>query len=419
MNKVWRNWMKSGISQKKPNREHNHFLRYYFPVFLVAILILTIMSINVLLRQIREDVQVVPDLYAKNLGAPINRDVDQYLGQYVREQILPHTNFPMIFTDSTKTPASWENLNVEQKLFEQLTAAEQRYLHKMVRRMENQKTVIPLRGSITNNAIVGYVFYDESSTMKNLRRIPYIEGTFILLFAALAIYIITVIRRQEKSLIWVGMAKETAHQFGTPLSSLSGWLMMMQEYAKVGDTEAIAKTITDMDADVKRLQLAANRFGKVGSNIKLKVSHLDALISPTVEYIRRRLPQRSNAVQLVVEHANPHVEVKVDPDLFSWALENVIKNSMDALKNSAGLITIKTFQRKKNIHIQISDTGCGMAKSKFRDIFEPGITSKERGWGLGLSLARRIIEDYHQGKIRVLESELNKGTTIEIILPGV
>lgn len=143
------------------------------------------------------------------------------------------------------------------------------------------------------------------------------------------------------------MAKETAHQFGTPLSSLSGWLMMMQEYAKVGDTEAIAKTITDMDADVKRLQLAANRFGKVGSNIKLKVSHLDALISPTVEYIRRRLPQRSNAVQLVVEHANPHVEVKVDPDLFSWALENVIKNSMDALKNNAGLITIKTFQRKK------------------------------------------------------------------------
>lgn len=164
--------MKSGISQKKPNREHNHFLRYYFPVFLVAILILTIMSINVLLRQIREDVQVVPDLYAKNLGAPINRDVDQYLGQYVREQILPHTNFPMIFTDSTKTPASWENLNVEQKLFEQLTAAEQRYLHKMVRRMENQKTVIPLRGSITNNAIVGYVFYDESSTMKIFAEYP-------------------------------------------------------------------------------------------------------------------------------------------------------------------------------------------------------------------------------------------------------
>jgi hypothetical protein len=411
--------MKSGIAPKKPSREHNRFLRYYFPVFLIAILIGTIVSINTLLKHSREDVQVVPDLYAKNLGAPINRDVDQYLGQYVREQIIPYTNFPMVFTDSTKTPASWENIDIPQMPFEQLSDAQQRQLKRMVKRMEKQKTIIPLKVNPDSDQVVGYVFFDESATIKHLRRVPYIEGLFILFFAALGIYIITTIRHQEKSLIWVGMAKETAHQFGTPLSSLSGWLMMMRSYADSGDTEAIGKTIDDMDADVQRLQLAANRFGKVGSNIKLQQRSLDAAIAPTVDYFTRRLPQRSNAISLQVQHQDPALQVRVDPDLFSWALENVIKNSMDALKGKAGSITISTFRRKGNVVIRICDTGCGMAKSKFRDIFEPGITSKERGWGLGLSLARRIVEDYHAGRIRVAESEIDKGTTIEMTIPEV
>lgn len=411
--------MKPGSAPKKPNRENNRFLRYYFPVFLIAILIGTIVSINTLLRDIREDVQVVPDLYAKNLGAPINRDVDQYLGQYVREQIIPYTNFPMVFTDSAKTPASWENIDIPQKPFDQLDETQQNQLRRMVHRMEKQKTIIPLKVNPASNQVVGYVFFDESSTIKQLRRVPYIEGLFILFFAGLGIYIITTIRRQEKSRIWVGMAKETAHQFGTPLSSLSGWLLMMRTYVASGDTEAIAKTIDDMDTDVQRLQLAANRFGKVGSNIKLQESRLDAVIAPTVDYFTRRLPQRSNVISLQVRHENPDLMVRVDPDLFSWALENVIKNSMDALKGKAGSITIASMRRKNNVLIRICDTGCGMAKSKFKDIFEPGITSKVRGWGLGLSLSRRIIEDYHAGRIRVAESEIDKGTTIEITIPEV
>ena len=407
--------MKSGKLQKKTNRR-NQFVTFYFIVGSVMLLIFFILYSNMLLTDIRKDVKVVPDLYSKFLGLPADVNLEHFLFQYFMEEIIPNIDYPIILTDSLKIPFSWENIEIEHKEYSELDERQQRILTTMVKRMDAQGTVIPLKFNKDDKKIYSYVYYGDSDTMKRLKMMPYIDMTLIIVFVLLGIYGIVSLKKTEKDLLWVGLAKETAHQFGTPLSSLSGWLDVLDMKFQDKDDEEIREMLSFMKGDITRLSKIASRFGKIGSVMKHQNCILHDLIEDTVAQYQRRLPKESRKIELSFDSSIKGKQINIDPDLIIWTLENLIKNALDAMQNKSGKITVKAFEKNNKTYIHISDQGVGLTKLMYKKIFLPGTTSKARGWGLGLSLAHRIVEDYHHGKIRVLESEVGKGTTFEVVL---
>lgn len=411
--------MKSGKLQKKASNR-NRLLQVYFVVGSLLLIVFFVAYTNILLNNIKKDVQIVPDLYSKFLGLPADVDLEQFLFQYFMEEILPGIDYPIILTDSLKIPFSWENIEIERRKFSELNLKQQKILLKMVKKMESQNSVIPLKFKQEDEKVYSYVYYGDSETMKRLKMMPYIEMILILIFVLLGVYGIYTIKRNERDILWVGLAKETAHQFGTPLSSLSGWLnILSMKIEEKGNDPEMLTMLNYMNVDIDRLNKIASRFGKVGSDIKHQKFNLHNIILDTIDHFKRRLPSISNKITIKFESEIEEKDIRIDPDLIKWTLENMIKNSIDAMQNKGGEITVKAFSLNNKIFIHIKDEGNGLPKAKFKKIFYPGITSKERGWGLGLSLAKRIVEDYHNGKIRVLESELGKGTTFEIVLTEV
>jgi len=389
-------------------------MTFYFAVGSLLILLFFIIYTNSLLNNIKKDVQVVPDLYSKFISLPDDVNLEDFLLQYFMSEIIPKIDYPIILADSLKKPFSWENIKVEKKPFSQLGEKQQKYILKKIKKLEAQKAMIPLKYNLESDKVFSYVYYGESKTMKQLRIMPYLEIGLMLFFVILGVYGLTSMRRTERDLLWVGLAKETAHQFGTPISSLLGWLdILSTKFEEKGDDPEMVTMLNYMKTDIDRLHNVASRFGKVGSTITHNPSDLHQIILETVEHFRRRLP---NQTKLEFESKIKDMEFKFDPDLIKWTLENMLKNAIDAMQEKNGKITVNAFRNDNKTIIRIKDEGVGLPKSMYKRIFYPGITNKERGWGLGLSLAKRIIEDYHHGKIRVLESKINEGTTFEIIL---
>ncbi len=252
-----------------------------------------------------------------------------------------------------------------------------------------------------------YIYYDDSYALKQLRVLPYIEFGIIVLFVLIALAAISIAQRSEQDRLWAGLSKETAHQLGTPISSLIAW----QELLKA--TYPDDKLIPEMKADIYRLQAIADRFSKIGSKPELTDTPVMPLIEQTVSYMRRRM-SKSVRIELNAD-IDEDTLAALNPTLFQWVLENLIKNSVDAM-DANGTISIHTGRENDRINIDVTDTGKGIEKSKQSRIFDPGFTTKTRGWGLGLSLSKRIIEDYHRGKIFVKHSQIGIGTTIRITL---
>jgi len=220
------------------------------------------------------------------------------------------------------------------------------------------------------------------------------------------------IKKSEERYIWVGMAKETAHQLGTPLSSQIGWL----EYLKLSP-DNIDKVLPEFEKDLNRLQIITNRFSQIGSRPDFKTENLSEIISETVSYFQNRIPQKNGKIQLGMELDSGVTTVMLNKDLFSWVLENLIKNGLDALDDEGGSITISTGkQSDSQVYIDVKDTGKGISASAKKNIFNPGFSTKKRGWGLGLSLAKRIVEDYHGGKLMLKETQVGGGSTFRIII---
>jgi signal transduction histidine kinase len=250
-----------------------------------------------------------------------------------------------------------------------------------------------------------YVYYKESVILSQLRIYPYIQLGIIMLFILVAYVAFSTSRKAEQNQVWVGLTKETAHQLGTPTSSL----MALTEILK--EKEIDPTIIEELNNDIKRLSTITERFSKVGSKPVLAEENIGQLIEEVVKYLKSRIPA-SIKVQTIIEE---NLTAPVSSTLFAWVIENLCKNAVDAIVEN-GTITVEARQAKNKIIIDISDTGKGIPKSKFKTIFKPGYTTKLRGWGLGLSLAKRIIENYHKGKIFVLDSEIDKGTTFRVIL---
>lgn len=252
----------------------------------------------------------------------------------------------------------------------------------------------------------GSIFYSQSILLTQLTYYPYVQFGVIGLFLLIAYVLFSTARKAEQDQVWVGMSKETAHQLGTPLSSLMAW---NEHLRGIGVEDNI---VDEMQRDVKRLNTITDRFSKIGSQPTLHDEDVIAVLKTSIDYLRSRTSKNVNYDVHLPEH-ELHAQLSVP--LFDWVIENICKNAVDAM-NGKGTITIQIHEFPEGLHIDISDTGKGIPKHKFKTVFEPGYTSKQRGWGLGLSLCKRIIENYHNGKISVLKSEENKGTTFRITL---
>ncbi len=241
-----------------------------------------------------------------------------------------------------------------------------------------------------------------------LRYFPYVQLIIIGLFLLVSYALFSLFRNAEQNQVWVGMAKETAHQLGTPLSSLMAWMELMD--ANGTDPAAVA----EMRKDVGRLEMITERFSKIGSTPDLVPEKIDLVLRDTVQYLRPRLPSR---VKIEVHTTDPEITVPLNRALFSWVLENLMRNAVDAMEGE-GSITITTEKDGNEVHVDVTDTGKGIPARQLRTVFQPGFTTKKRGWGLGLSLTKRIMETYHKGKIFVKRSTVGKGTTFRISLRG-
>jgi signal transduction histidine kinase len=272
---------------------------------------------------------------------------------------------------------------------------------------EMEKSKMPIEVHLPNKG-QNYIFYSESPTLTRMRYFPIVLLSVIGLFLILSYVLFSISRRSEESKIWAGMAKETAHQLGTPISSLMGWVEVM----KLNYPEE--QGFDEMNKDVDRLTLVSERFSKIGSNPELSDNDLNDILQSVVEYMQRRT---SNKISIQLHTTSQeHIIAKVNKHLIIWVFENLIRNAVDAIGTEAGQIDLRLEATEKGIGIEVSDTGKGIAASQQKRVFDPGYSTKLRGWGLGLSLSRRIVEEYHKGRIYVKSSTLGQGTVFRVVL---
>ena len=271
---------------------------------------------------------------------------------------------------------------------------------------ENDPILIQFRNEKGDLVVNQTLYYGNSSTLKKLKYYPLALLLIIFLFGAMLYFFFKTSRIAEQNRLWAAMAKETAHQIGTPLTSMVGWITLLKEKQKK------SIPLIEIEKDIARLNLITDRFSKVGSIPKLIPSDLTSVIKETVNYLQKR---SSEHIKFIIQLPNKKIIIPLNPQLISWTLENLIKNGIDAMKGK-GSLNLKLFEKASEIEILISDTGSGMKKEVANKIFKPGFTTKNRGWGLGLSLAKRIIVDFHKGKISVLKTVLGKGTSFQVLL---
>ena len=282
-----------------------------------------------------------------------------------------------------------------------------KHLQMHLERMKNAHNPIQIEVKMNNEVILTqYLYYEDSYLLKQLRYYPALQLLVIFLFILVSYIAFSRSRRSEQNQVWAGMAKETAHQIGTPLSSIMAWIEILRSKP---DLDNIT---TELDKDVKRLETITERFSKIGSKPKLQMVNISDVLMNTVNYLQHRL---SDKVTITLKKGNAKLYIPINAVLFEWVIENICKNAVDAMKGE-GQISIDLFETDDYLKIHISDTGKGIPKNAFKSIFKPGFTSKKRGWGLGLSLSKRIIEDYHKGKIFVKKSEIGKGTVFQVTL---
>ncbi len=303
---------------------------------------------------------------------------------------------PMLVVDANGDIYSHVNLNEER-------IEDPKYIERIVRRFQEENDPINVW---VNGKIIQTIYYGNSPLLTKLKYYPLALLLIIFLFAGVIFFFYKSNKNAAQNKLWSGMAKETAHQIGTPLSSLIGWTELLK-------TENVNPDyIIEIEKDIDRLKTITERFSKIGSLPELKPRDIVDETKEAYDYLRRR---SSDLIEFELNTPNTEIPVKINKQLYAWTIENLVKNGIDAMKGR-GKITIEIAQIEDNVKVKVTDTGKGIAKQKFSKIFEPGYTTKKRGWGLGLSLTKRIVEDFHKGKIKVLESTIGKGTTIQISL---
>ena len=384
-----------------PNfKKHNRW-KYLLIVTAFIFVTATLLYTNRLAGKIADEelqrVQQIADVYQYISTA---ENIEDY-GFFI-DLIQSNKTVPIISTDNNGNIIDFLNLDSVK------ASTNPQYLEKELLSMKNYADPIRFKISEENFQLI---FFKHSYLYTQLRFYPIIQLFIIAAFLIFAYTLFNTARRSEQNRVWVGMAKETAHQLGTPISSLVAWVDYLKESS--GDLEAKRNIMDEMEKDVKRLELIADRFSKVGSMPDLIERDIISELENSLDYIKRR---SSKKVQFIFKHPQDIIIGKLNPTLFNWVIENLLKNALDAM-DGTGTIQLELMADNKHITIDVQDSGKGIPRTQFNTVFEPGFSTKKRGWGLGLTLAKRIVENYHGGKIFVKSSSPGKGTTFRILLP--
>lgn len=376
----------------KYNIDSRQLTKYVFVLGAVAIAVASLVISNKLVKELSVEERSKIEIWATATESIAKGDeaADMNL---VLQILRSNKTIPVILYDKANETVTANNIKLPEK-------DAQDFLRKKMVNFAQKHEPIPLE------ELNQYVYYDDSYTLKRLQVYPYVQLLVISIFIALAFFALSSSQKAEQNKVWVGLSKETAHQLGTPISSLIAWM----EYLKLKEIDSVL--MTEMSKDVHRLEVIAERFSKIGSVSDSKPVVWQEAVKISVAYTEKRI---SDKVPLIFDFPESPAVVQLNESLFGWVIENLTKNAVDAMSGQ-GVITYSMGEKGKYYFLDISDTGKGIPKSKFKTVFSPGFTTKERGWGLGLSLAKRIVENYHDGKIFVKQSEMGKGTTFRIML---
>ncbi len=368
-------------------------LKIVLVVMAVVIALLSLGVSHYLVKDLSREEEQKMEVWAEAMRTLNNATSETDLN-LVLTVINGNNTIPIIVLDKAGDVQTFRNIELKAKV-DTLEV-----LKMMAQGMKMSKD--PIRISLDEEEDVDYIeiCYDESLILRRLASYPYVQLGVVFIFVAVAIFALLSSKKMEQNKVWVGLSKETAHQLGTPISSLMAWTEILKD--KYEDDELIP----EMSKDVNRLQVIAERFSKIGSMPEPKDENLNEVLERVLAYIERRA---SNKVKIVRLFPSGEIKVRMNASLFEWVIENLCKNAIDAM-DGQGVITLRVTDTERKVEVQVEDTGKGIAKSHRKLVFTPGFTTKKRGWGLGLSLAKRIVEEYHKGRIYVKSSEVNKGT---------
>ncbi len=372
----------------------------------LAVLFLCI-SDNIV-KKLAEQERQRMEIWADATKAIANPDAASDNIDFLLSIIQSNRTIPVLLTDDEGNILDQRNFDLPEPpdTLEPLyiSPANEVFLNKRLKALRNTSKVIviDIPGGESQ-----YLYYEDSRLLRMLGYYPYIQVVVMLVFVVLVYFAVISTKKAEQNKVWVGLTKETAHQLGTPISSLMAWMELLESLGVDPDT------VAEMNKDVTRLSTIASRFGKVGSKPTLEPQDLNAVVTDAASYMSTRISTR---ISLTVNCCQGPLMVNLSDSLFQWVMENLIKNAVDAM-DADGAITVTTGRTDRNAWIEVADTGKGLPRKRFKTIFNPGYTTKKRGWGLGLALGRRIIEQYHHGRIYVAASELGRGTTFRIDLP--
>ena len=374
--------------------DSRQWLKYLFIFTAILIAIASHVISDMLIKELAQEERHKMEVWAEATRLTASKDaaVDMSL---VLKILQGNTTIPVVLCNSEDSILFVKNIDLPENDIDEFKKSIVKEL-----KSKNQITIDMEDGTYQ------YVYYDDSIILKRLLIYPYAQLAVVFVFIVIAFLALASTKRAEQNKVWVGLSKETAHQLGTPISSLIAWL----EYLKTKEIDS--SLLNEMEKDIKRLETIAERFSKIGSNPNPIPVDINQSIRIALSYMSTRI---SSKVKVFTHLTNSPVLVLMNDSLFAWVIENLIKNAVDAMEGH-GEITLKIEDKERKVCIDVSDTGKGISKSKFKTVFHPGYTTKNRGWGLGLSLVKRIIESYHRGKIYVKNSELGKGTTFRIEL---
>lgn len=373
-------------------------------ILVVAAIVIAVLSLwasNLLTKDLARQERAKMEVWAEAMRALSQADENTDLA-LVLKVINENNTIPVVVLDYQGNVTDYRNVKINAKNQEDSL----KYVSSMAKRLKSNKQIIKINFSESSQDYIE-VCYDDSLMLKRLALYPYVQLGVVMLFVVVAIFALLTSKRAEQNKVWVGLSKETAHQLGTPISSLMAWTTILKETYPNDDL------LPEMDKDVKRLQLIADRFSKIGSLPESVPTSLNEVLDHVIDYMDKRT---SKKIQMIKIFPEQDIIVKLNASLFEWVFENLCKNAVDAMGGEAGTITLKVETYNQQAIIEVSDTGKGIKRKDLRNVFRPGFTTKSRGWGLGLSLAKRIVEEYHNGKIYVKSSELGKGTTFRIEL---
>lgn len=369
-----------------------------------------------LIHKIQKREAQIADLYAKSLQYIANDTSSSGEYNFIFDEIILQIDFPIIATDKDYNNVEfYKNVNIDTTLKEE---KRNEILLELAKDMKDVNP--PVKVTYKDSLILSYVNYGQSGLITQLKYLPFFEFFIAGIFIFIGYIGFSYIKKHEQSNLWVGLSKETAHQLGTPLSSLLGWTEMLK--GTENKSEELENVTTEIGKDLDRLKKITGRFSKIGSQPKLVEENITEVIKSVCNYFEKRIPSlvgtdgkvsKKVSVNILTDE---NICVKINRDLFEWVIENLLKNALDAIDKSTGTIEFRITEKGKDVIVDVTDNGKGIDKKFKKDIFRPGYSTKRRGWGLGLSLAKRIIDDYHRGKLFLLDSEIDEGTTFRIKL---